>query len=81
MSKKKTREEKIKLASKNTGSITYSFTANKSSSAVILTNTNLDYHKKELKKIITSAIVIVALNTALFLLTVTGIFKFGFLGY
>jgi len=82
MSKKKTREEKIKSSHKIAGQrLTYSYTGSKSSDAIVLTNKELDYHKKEIKIILIAASVIFTLNVFLYVFLSTGIITLGFLGY
>lgn len=82
MSKKKTREEKIQSSNKNsTGRITYSYTIQKSSDAIIITNKDIGYQKKELRTIIITASLIFLVNIILYVLLATNVVRLGFLGY
>lgn len=80
MSKKKTREEKIRLSNKPGHGIVYSY-KNTPSDAIVLTNKEIDYHKKEVKIILIAASVIFSLNIVLFLLLSSNTVSLGFLGY
>lgn len=82
MSKKKTREEKIKSSHKISGQgLTYSYIGSKSSDAIVLTKKELDYHKREIKIIVIAASTIFALNVLFYVLLSTGTVRLGFLGY
>ncbi len=84
MSRKKTREEKIKSANRIPSPITYSLRLPKNKSEKITssnTETLLYVQSKELKKILVVSLIILGANIILYTLFATNILRLGFLGY
>lgn len=83
MSRKKTREEKIKSAQKiSSPRVTYSYKAETPSVKVVAVSPEkLDYHRKEIRLIIIASIIIFSFNIGLYILLITGTVRLGFLGY
>lgn len=83
MSRKKTREQKIKSAQRSSApKITYSYKAeSQNTNTVVVSTRELDYHKKEIRLIIIATAIIFALNIGLYILLTTNTLHLGFLGY
>jgi len=83
MARKKTREEKMKLAkNKLPLRATYSYVSDtKSSKTLELSNVEINFHKKEIRLIIFASLFIFILNILLYFLLQLSVIKLGFLGY